>query len=145
MWEPCQSLSHNELDNYLAKFPECQEELALNVLYTEDFNIESAEKMVSRLVKLDHSFIDALSSPLQMEELKHATTLDNDWRTWTPKEMVAFETAIISHGKNFSAIAADVGSRSLAQCVQFYYAKWKSHPHYAVRYYIALYFFLAFH
>lgn len=70
---------------------------------------------------------------LQMMELKYVSTIDNEWRTWTPREILAFEQAIIMYGKSFSDISAEVGTRTTNQCVQFYYAKWKSHPQYAVR------------
>jgi len=43
---------------------------------------------------------------------------------WTLEEMAVFDAALAQHGKDFSQVAQNLPSKSVMQCVQFYYV-WK--------------------
>lgn len=43
---------------------------------------------------------------------------------WTGVEIKNFETAILKHDKSFSEIAQEVGTKTVKQCIEFYYL-WK--------------------
>jgi hypothetical protein len=50
--------------------------------------------------------------------------------TWAPIEVAKFEAALCLVGKNFSHVANVVGTKSTADCIEFFYA-WKQSSHYA--------------
>jgi hypothetical protein len=49
---------------------------------------------------------------------------------WAPLEVAKFEAALCLVGKNFSHVAAIIGTKSTADCVEFFYA-WKQSQNYA--------------
>jgi len=48
---------------------------------------------------------------------------------WAPVEVARFEAALCLVGKNFAHVAAAIGSKTTADCVEFFYA-WKQTSHY---------------
>ena len=46
-------------------------------------------------------------------------------RPWSDEEVAGFYEGLVRHHKNFPGIAADVGTRTAAECVEYYYL-WKN-------------------
>ncbi|RMB89609.1 hypothetical protein DUI87_33998 [Hirundo rustica rustica] len=44
---------------------------------------------------------------------------------WTPEEKESFEKALHSYGKDFHLIQKQIQSKTVAQCVEYYYCSWK--------------------
>lgn len=121
LWNP-QYLEHidqRELDLYL-EFSCCasspaggrSKEYALCLLHMNYGNIKNAMlQLMQPLPNLPNGH------PLQdftyMESLK-----------WTPREIQTLQNALARYNKDFRLVAQEVGSRTVRQCVQFYYY-WK--------------------
>ncbi|MES1909406.1 MAG: hypothetical protein MHM6MM_002148 [Cercozoa sp. M6MM] len=67
-----------------------------------------------------YSETDLLQSPLRAR-----SPLDE----WTPLEVARFESGLCAHGKQFHLVSQVVGTKSTAECVEFFYV-WKQSAHY---------------
>ncbi|XP_075222502.1 uncharacterized protein LOC142325068 isoform X2 [Lycorma delicatula] len=121
LWDPGISklASDNEVEMYL-EFACCaavpgggrNKEYALHLLHLSNGNIHEA------MLKLMQP---TLSLPAGHHLLSFEYT-DSD--RWTADEMEAFHQGLLKYDKDFSCIAQEVGSKTVKQCVQFYYL-WK--------------------
>lgn len=86
----------------------CNVEKALQVLYKSDGNIKLA-----------------LERLLNAKDL-HSLT-QHDHAIWNEDEVHLFERLIMLHGKNFYFVSQDIKTKSVKECVEFYYL-WKKSP-----------------
>lgn len=109
IWAPhvIQDINKSELDLYLefsgtACIPGggCNVEEALQVLYQSNGDIKKA---MQQLLSSTHQAV------------------------WKVDEVHLFERLIMLHGKNFFQISKDLETKTVKQCVQFYYL-WKKSP-----------------
>ncbi|KHJ43728.1 Myb-like DNA-binding domain protein [Trichuris suis] len=87
-------------------------ELALHLLYDCGGDVQKA---ATRLTASGPLFDD--KHPL------HDYTY-NDCQQWSAKEMIQFEDALLKGDKDFNEVSAAVGTKSVADCIAFYYS-WK--------------------
>uniref|UniRef100_A0A0K0ECV8 C2H2-type domain-containing protein n=1 Tax=Strongyloides stercoralis TaxID=6248 RepID=A0A0K0ECV8_STRER len=89
-------------------------ELALHILYENKGNIQAAVMDLMRIDQLEWDMYPIVNGT------KYLLT-DN----WTKMEMNAFCEAIFKTEKNFNKMSKEIGTKSIKQCVEFYYF-WKS-------------------
>ncbi|XP_018899320.2 uncharacterized protein [Bemisia tabaci] len=122
LWDPYinEIISNKELDMFL-EFACCaciqgggrNKECALHILYLCHGNIQEA------MLKLMQPTASLFSCYPFMTQIKYP-----DDERWTSFEIDLFHRAITLHKKDFPAVSKLVGSKSVKQCIQFYYM-WK--------------------
>ncbi|KAI6227747.1 hypothetical protein M3Y99_01214300 [Aphelenchoides fujianensis] len=93
--------------------PGRNKELALHILMENQGNLQAAVMDLLRSDTLDWEQYPIVYNNLYVD-------VDN----WTPEEIGSFQDAIYKSEKDFHQVAAELGNRTVKQCVAFYYT-WK--------------------
>ncbi|CAN0257073.1 unnamed protein product, partial [Phaeothamnion confervicola] len=70
-----------------------------------------------------------LERPAMLGIVLHELRRPSVMERWSPLEIAIFEGAVFKHGKLFHEIAKVVGTKSVQECIAFYYM-WKKTSHY---------------
>uniref|UniRef100_A0A5S6QYQ7 C2H2-type domain-containing protein n=1 Tax=Trichuris muris TaxID=70415 RepID=A0A5S6QYQ7_TRIMR len=87
-------------------------ELALHLLHDSGGDVQKAANRLT-----------AGGTVFDKEHPLHDYTY-NDCQQWTEKEIIQFENALLKGDKDFNEVSAAVGTKSVADCIAFYYS-WK--------------------
>ncbi|KAI6213963.1 hypothetical protein M3Y94_00213500 [Aphelenchoides besseyi] len=93
--------------------PGRNKELALHILMENQGNMQASVMDLLRSDTLDWEQYPIIFNNLYVD-------VDN----WTPEEVASFQDAIYKSEKDFHQVAAELGNRTVKQCVAFYYT-WK--------------------
>lgn len=63
-----------------------------------------------------------------LEAIRRLMHNDLNFPIWTKEEITCFEQLIVQHGKKFDLVSKDLKTKTVKECVEFYY-RWKKTPH----------------
>lgn len=136
LWDPstAENLTELELNQYLLIASSCvvnggshNEEVALEILQKEQGNIQNAlQELLSGSYELN-SEEDSLSlfSSQESDSEDDASSAMPKTKPWQPFEVDLFYEGLVRYHKDFNKVAKHVGSKSVKDCVEFYYL-WKN-------------------
>ena len=138
IWQPetANSLSELEFNQYLVVASSCavgggshNEEVALELLQKHGGNVQYALQDMLSTYDYEEDAMSLFSSPEEASDSEDdSMTFKSGRQPWQPYEVDLFYEGLVRYHKNFTKIARHVGTKSVKDCVEFYYL-WKNICH----------------
>ena len=139
IWQPetANSLSELEFNQYLVVASSCavgggshNEEVALELLQKHGGNVQYALQDMLSTYDYEEDAMSLFSSPEEASDSEDdsMSTFKSGRQPWQPYEVDLFYEGLVRYHKNFTKIARHVGTKSVKDCVEFYYL-WKNICH----------------
>lgn len=131
LWKPSTLLRSNQINDYLieyAKVTLAEEEMYSDFVLPSGAHIKDDEQALFVLFKCRYNITEALQ--LHEERKEPIANLSPVMTPWSEEECRSFENGLHTHGKDFFLIKHNrVPTRTVGECVQFYYLWKKTERH----------------